>query len=284
MLVNKGLNVLLLEIGPKWDRNTIFRTEHSWPYEMPYHGLGRPGQYDGLWKVNAYTEHLYVHPRIDRYATAPGTDFHWTRIHAVGGRTNTWARVSLRMAEWDLKPKSMQDGAGEDWPISYSDLAPYYDKAEDMLGYSEPAKGWQCCPTETTMLRRLQPAAVKSSLMKGGRKIGIPVIPVRKAILLKNRDNRSACHYCGNCDYGCATGSRFSSLDAIIPQLLGRKNFTLRTQAAVHRVLLDPKTGKARGVEFIDTRNNLTYEARARVVVLGPARWSPRASCSIRNP
>ncbi|HZF38105.1 MAG TPA: NAD(P)-binding protein, partial [Blastocatellia bacterium] len=80
VLVNKGLNVLLLEIGPKWDRNTQFYTEHSWPYEMPFRGLGKPGQYDGLWKVSAYTEHLYVHPRIDRYATAPGTDFHWTRI------------------------------------------------------------------------------------------------------------------------------------------------------------------------------------------------------------
>ncbi len=68
VLVNRGLNVLLLEIGPKWDRNTIFHTEHSWPYEMPFRGLGKPGQYDGLWKVSAYTEHLYVHPRVDRYA------------------------------------------------------------------------------------------------------------------------------------------------------------------------------------------------------------------------
>lgn len=269
VLVNKGLNVLLLEIGPKWDRNTIFHTEHSWPYEMPYRGMGRPGQYDGLWKVNAYTEHLYVHPRIDRYATASGTDFHWTRIHAVGGRTNTWARVSLRMAEWDLKPKSMQDGAGEDWPISYSDLAPYYDKAEDMLGVFGTREGLAVLPDGNYHAPTPPARCGEVMLIKGGRKIGIPVIPVRKAILLKNRDNRSACHYCGNCDYGCATGSRFSSLDAIIPQLLGRKNFTLRTQAAVHRVLLDPKTGKARGVEFIDTRNKLTYEARARVVVLG---------------
>ena len=84
VLVNKGLKVLLLEIGPKWDRSTQFHTEHSWPYEMPFRGLGKPGQYDGLWKVSAYTEHLYLHPYVDRYATAPGTDFHWTRIHAVG--------------------------------------------------------------------------------------------------------------------------------------------------------------------------------------------------------
>jgi choline dehydrogenase-like flavoprotein len=269
VLVNRGLNVLLLEIGPKWNRTEIFHTEHSWPYEMPFRGLGRPGQYDGLWKVSAYTEHLYLHPRIDRYATAPGTDFHWTRIHAVGGRTNTWARVSLRMAEWDLKPKSMQDGAGEDWPISYGDLAPYYDKAEDLMGVFGTQEGLAVTPDGKYHAPTPRPRCGEIALTKGGRKIGIPIIPIRKAMLMKNRDTGAACHYCGACDYGCSTASRFSTLDTIIPRLTGRRNFTLRTGAAVHRVLLDPKTGKARGVEFIDTKNRLTYEARAKVVILG---------------
>jgi choline dehydrogenase-like flavoprotein len=269
VLVNKGLNVLLLEIGPKWDRNTIFHTEHAWPYEMPFRGLGKPGQYEGLWKVSAYTEHLYVHPRIDRYALATGTDFHWTRIHAVGGRTNTWARVSLRMSEWDFKPKSMQDGAGEDWPISYQDLAPYYDKAEDLMGVFGTRENLAVTPDGNYHAPTPPPRCGEAHLIKGGKKVGIPVIPIRKAIILRNRDGRSACHYCGNCDYGCQTASRFSTLDTIIPKLIGRKNFTLRTGAAVHRVLLDPKTGKARGVEFIDTKNKRTYEAHAKVVALG---------------
>jgi choline dehydrogenase-like flavoprotein len=275
VLVNQGLDVLLLEIGPKWDRNTQFHTEHAWPYEMPFRGLGKPGQYDGLWKVSAYTEHLYVHPRIDRYATAPGTDFHWTRIHAVGGRTNTWARVSLRMSEFDMKPKSLQDGAGEDWPISYEDLAPYYDKAEELMGVFGTREGLPVTPDGNYHAPTPPPRCGEVHLIKGGQKVGVPVIPIRKAIILKNRDNRAACHYCGNCDYGCSTASRFSSLDTIIPKLNGRKNFTLRTGAAVHRVLLDPKTGKARGVEFIDTNNKLSYEAHAKVVVLGAGAMAP---------
>lgn len=269
VLVNRGLNVLMLEIGPKWNRTEIFHTEHSWPYEMPFRGLGRPGQYDGLWKVSAYTEHLYVHPRVDRYGTAPGTDFHWTRIHAVGGRTNTWARVSLRMAEWDLKPKSMQDGAGEDWPISYDDLAPYYDKAEDLMGVFGTREGLAVTPDGKYHAATPRPRCGEIALTKGGRRAGIPIIPIRKAMLMENRDTGAACHYCGACDYGCSTASRFSTLDTIIPKLTGRRNFTLRTGAAVHRVLLDPKTGKAGGVEFIDTKNRLTYEARAKVVILG---------------
>lgn len=269
VLVGRGLRVLLLEIGPKWDRNQIFHTEHAWPYEMPWRGLGKPGQYDGLWKVSAYTEHLYVHPRVDRYATSPGTDFHWTRIHAVGGRTNTWARVSLRMAEWDFKPKSMQDGAGEDWPISYADLAPYYDQAEALMGVFGTREGLAVTPDGNFHAPTPPLRCGEIALANGGRKIGIPMIPIRRAMLMKSRPTGAACHFCGACDYGCATASRFSTLDSIIPTLLGRRNFTLRTGAAVHRVLLDRKTGKARGVEFIDTRTRQTYEAKAKVVVLG---------------
>lgn len=269
VLVSQGLDVLLLEIGPKWDRNTIFHTEHTWPYELPYNGFGKPGQYDGLWKVSAWTEHLYVHPYVDRYATAPGTDFHWTRIHAVGGRTNTWARVSLRMSDYDFKPKSLQDGYGEDWPIAYQDVAPYYDKAETLMGVFGTREGNEAVPDGVFHAPTPPPRCGEAKLTTGGKKAGIPIIPIRKAILLKNDGARSACHFCGNCDYGCSTASRFSTLDTIIPKLTGKKNFTLRTHAAVHRVLLDPNTKKARGVEFVDTRTKQTYEVRAKAVVLG---------------
>ena len=268
VLVNQGLKVLMLEIGPKWISANKFSTEHSWPYEMPYRGYGKPGQYDGMWKINAYTEHLYVDPRIDKYALAPGTDFHWTRIHAVGGRTNTWARVSLRLSEWDLKPKSLQDGIGEDWPISYTELAPYYDKVESFIGVFGTREGLAVTPDGIYM--PAPPLRCGEQLLAaGGRKAGIPIIPIRKAMLTRNHNGLAACHYCGACDRGCTTASRFSSLDAIIPALVSKPNFTLRTGAAVHRVLLDRNTGKASGVEFVDTSNKRTYTVRAKAVVVG---------------
>src|SRR5205085_1176158 len=124
-------------------------------------------------------------PRIDRYATAKGTDFHWTRIHAVGGRTNTWGRVSLRMAEADFKSKSLQDGYGEDWPIEYKDLAPYYDKAETLMGVYGSREGLAITPDGNY----LPPPAMRCGellLKQGGEKIGIPVIPLRAAVLTKN--------------------------------------------------------------------------------------------------
>jgi choline dehydrogenase-like flavoprotein len=269
VLVNKGLKVLLLEIGPKWDPTTIYNTEHSWPYEMPFRGLGKPGQYDKYWKINPYTEHLYVDPFKDPYGRAPGTDFHWTRIHAVGGRTNTWGRVALRFSEWDFKPKSMQDGYGEDWPIAYADVAPYYDKAETLMGVFGTRENLAVLPDGSFHAPTPAFRCGEHALVAGGKKIDVPVIPIRRAMLLNSVKGRAACHYCGNCDAGCGTSSRFNTLDAIIPFLIGKKNFTLRTGSAVHRVLLDPKTKKASGVEFVDTRTKRTYTAHAKTVVLG---------------
>ncbi|HKP85137.1 MAG TPA: GMC family oxidoreductase [Blastocatellia bacterium] len=268
VLVNKGLKVLLLEIGPKWDPARDYVTSHKWPYEMPFRGRGKPGQYDGLWKIDAYTEHLYVNPRADRYGVAPGTDFHWTRIHAVGGRTNTWGRVSLRMSEADFKAKSLQDGYGDDWPIGYKDLAPYYDRAEQLMGVYGTREGLAVLPDGIYM----PPPALRCGevmLKRGCERLRIAAIPLRAAVLTRNHEGRAACHYCGECGRGCDTSSRFCTLDAIIPKLVGKSNFTLRTGAAASRVLLDPKTGKARGVAFIDTKSKQEYEAYGKAIVLG---------------
>jgi len=103
---------------------------------------------------------------------------------------------------------------------------------------------------------------------KGAEKLGIKVLAKPLAVLSQPYDGRPACHYCGACNYGCDTRSRYSALEVVIPKLQGRPNFTLRTNAAVHTVLVDPATGKARGVSYIDTQNRTEYEASGKVVVL----------------
>lgn len=267
-LVNKGLDVLLLDVGPKWDPVERYYTAHKWPYETPYRGLGKPGQYAGLWKINAYTEQFFVNPKTDPYALAPGTDFHWTRIHAVGGRTIVWGRVSLRFAQFDFKPRSLQDGAGEDWPISYQDLAPYYDRTEGLIGVFGTREGMEHLPDGVFM-----PAPAlhcgEEILKRGAARLGIPLIKTRMAVLTQPHNGRAPCHYCEGCGRGCDTFSRFSTLEAIIPHLLPRQNFTLRTGAAAHRVLMDAKTNRARGVAFVDTRDMQEREVFAKTVVLG---------------
>jgi len=263
VLANEGLNVILFEAGRMLDPAKDFLT-HAWPYDLPFRGRGKPGEYDGLWKINEYTAHLYTNPRKDKYRSDP--EFHWTRLRAVGGRTNTWGRACFRHGPLDFKTKSLQ-GFGEDWPISYEDLAPYYDKAERLVGivgskenYFNMPDGIYCGPPH-------KPRCTELFLKKRAARIGVPVIPERTAVLSVSYDGRPKCHYCGPCGHGCDVRARFSSLDVIIPKLRARSNFTLRTHAVAHQVLVDSE-GRARGVSFFDANTKQHYEVEARAVVL----------------
>jgi choline dehydrogenase-like flavoprotein len=263
VLVNQGLKVILLEAGHMLNPPKDFMT-HARPWDLTFRGDGKPGEYDGLWKINEYTAHLYTNPRKESYDSLER--FHWTRLRAVGGRTNTWGRSCYRHGPMDFKTKSTQ-GFGEDWPISYDDLAPYYDRVERLVGisgegdryhnmpdgvYAAPPHPWRC--TEIALRDKLA-------------KVHVPVISERTAVLSRPYDGRPGCHYCGSCGIGCDVRARFSSLDVIIPKLRDKKNFTLRTHAVAREVLVN-KEGRAAGVSFVDANDRKDYEIRAKAVVL----------------
>jgi choline dehydrogenase-like flavoprotein len=272
-LASKGLKVLCLEAGRMIEPHKDFHT-HKYPFKWPYRGNGKPGKYGKLpqgmeWKINEWTENLYTVPQDDPYALAPGAKFTWTRLRAVGGRTLVWGRESGRFGPLDFKPKSLQDGFGEDWPITYEDLAPYYDKVETLIGVAGGGEDVYNSPANKNILPAFRPRCGEWLIKKGAAKLGIKTVAFPLAVLSKPYDNRPACHYCGACNFGCDTASRFSTLEVLFPKLQKMKNFTLRTNAAVHRVLLDRATGKSRGVSFIDTTNKLEYEAYGKTTVLG---------------
>jgi len=272
VLTTKGLNVLCLEAGRMIDPAKDFYP-HKFAYEWPYRGQGKPGQYghppQGMeWKIKEWTDHLYTIPAEDPYALAPGSKFTWTRLRAVGGRTLLWGRGCDRFGPLDFKAKSMQDGWGEDWPITYEDVAPYYDKVEELIGVAGGSQDVYNTPTGKRLLPPFNPRCGELLIKKGAEKLGINVVAKPLAVLSQPYDGRPPCHYCGACNYGCDTRSRYSALEVVIPKLQGRPNFTLRPNAAVHTILTDPATGKARGVTYVDTENRLEYEAHGKVVVL----------------
>ena len=272
-LAMKGLKVLCLEAGRMIDPHKDFHT-HKYPFKWPYRGQGKPGKYGKLpqgmeWKIKEWTQDLYTVPQDDPYALAPGAKFTWTRLRAVGGRTLVWGRESGRFGPLDFKPKSLQDGFGEDWPISYEDLAPYYDKVETLIGVAGGGEDVYNSPANKKTLPAFRPRCGEWLVKKGAAKLGIRAVKFPLAVLSKPYDGRLACHYCGACNFGCDTASRFSTLEVLFPKLAKMRNFTLRPNAAVHRVLLDSATGKARGVSFIDTTNKQEYEVYGKSVVLG---------------
>ena len=273
VLASRGLNVLCLEAGRMLDAGVDFHP-HTMSYEWPYRGRGKPGQYGKLpqgmgWKISEWTDHLYTIPQEDPYALAPGSEFTWTRLRAVGGRTNVWGRSCDRFGPLDFKAKSLQDGFGDDWPITYDDVASYYDRVEKLIGVSGRSEGVHNTPCGQNLLPGFHPRCGEWLIKRGAEKLGITVLPLQLAVISQNYDGRPACHYCGACNDGCDTASRFSSLDVLVPKLTKLKNFTLRTNSVVRTVLMDRNTGKASGVTYLDADSRQEYEVHAKAVVLG---------------
>ncbi|HET7274001.1 MAG TPA: GMC family oxidoreductase [Longimicrobiaceae bacterium] len=259
-LAQAGADVVMLEAGPEW-----YSTKDSpmliWPYESPRRGRAtkkRPfGEFDacdGGWEIEG-----------EPYTKAPGTKFDWWRARMLGGRTNHWGRISLRFGPDDFKGKS-RDGLGDDWPIGYDDVKPYYDKVDQLIGIfgsnedlpNHPGGYFQPPP---------KPRCYEMLIKDGCDRMGITCIPARLSILTQSLNGRAPCHYCGQCNRGCATNSNFSSPGVLIAPALATGNLTLITNAMAREVTTD-SSGLATGVSYIDKNDGTDKHIRARIVVL----------------
>ncbi len=260
VLTRAGANVLLLEAGGPWD-NTRDSAMMKMPYDSPRRGAStrdRPfGEFDaciGGWELEG-----------EPFTKAEGTDFMWWRARMVGGRTNHWGRISLRFGPEDFKAKS-RDGLGDDWPIGYSDIAPYYDRLDKLVGIfgnndnlpNHPGGYFHPPP---------KPRCYELMIKDAADRLDITCVSARLSIITKPHNGRAPCHYCGQCNRGCMTKSNFSATDVFIAPALRTGRLTLVTNAMAREVTLNAQ-GLANGVTYIDKKTGADRRANARVVVL----------------
>lgn len=287
LLAMNGFKVLMLEAGRNYDptaETPMFLT----PESAPLRGAPTPqkpfGFYDatvdGGWQVPG-----------EPYTMAEGVDFKWWRSRMLGGRTNHWGRISLRMGPYDFKPQA-RDGLGLDWPMSYEDLAPYYDKTELLVGIYGGDDDLENTPASPKGILQPPPKARGFELLvqKHCRKLNIPVIPAHLAILTQQQDperlantlhpgnpnavylkkhaaTRAACFYATDCIRGCSIKANFQSTTVLIPPAILTGNLDVMTDAMVREVTLG-KDGKANGVHYIDRITRQDCRAAAKVVIL----------------
>jgi len=259
-LTKAGARVALLEAGQMWDP-VKDGAMLKWPYDSPRRGAStreRPfGEFDGCiggWQIDG-----------EPYTTAPGTKFDWWRARMLGGRTNHWGRISLRFGPYDFNRKS-RDGLGDDWPITYDDVKPWYDETDKLIGIFGSAEN---LPNEPDGIFHPPPTPRCYELLatKAARKLGITVIPSRLSIITKPHNGRAPCHYCGQCNRGCMTASNFSSTNVLIPPAQKTGRLTLITDAMAREVTVG-KDGLANGVSYIDKKTGTDKHISARIVVL----------------
>jgi choline dehydrogenase-like flavoprotein len=293
VLASAGMKTLLLEAGRRIDTTEELKST-EWPYEHPRRGEMPPDRHAltlneytirkspyaaGLkanhahsyvqgWGGSDYSKNIVVDEKDHPYT---GTNYAWVRARCLGGKTNIWGRLALRLSDYDFKAAS-RDGYGEDWPIEYKDVEKYYDKVDLLLGISGVNENLPHLP-DSVFQRPIRLNDPEVHLRDTLSKMGRTLTPYRAGVTTDGVKNkyRMRCYGRGACNRragGCDIHAAFDSPTGLIFPAFETGNLTIRTNATVSEVLVDTNTGKARGVAFVDTVTARNYEAKAKVVLL----------------
>lgn len=182
----------------------------------------------------------------------------------VGGGTLPWLGVMPRFGREDFRTHSTE-GVGADWPISYDDLRPHYERVEREFGLAG-----ECGPFAPEQYSLPMPPHRMNwhghVLARGARKLGAQPFAPPIAINSTERDGRPACIYCGWCGSGCPTEAKATSANTYLAQA-ERLGARVISEAFVHRVNYDAASGRVTGVEYLDSQRR-EHRIEAKCVVL----------------
>jgi choline dehydrogenase-like flavoprotein len=262
ILANAGVKVLRLEAGPYFDPAKDSK-QLQWPWESPRRGASTTrafGDFDaayGGWEIEG-----------EPYTMKDDTKFTWFRSYMLGGRTNHWGRISLRMGPHDFKGKTF-DGATDDWPISYDEVKPFYDKVDRLIGVYGTAEGLENDP-DGIFLPPPKPRLNEILIMEGAKKAGVRVMPGRGSVLteaLPGNKDRGACFFCGQCSRSCKIYGDFSASSCLVIPAIKTGNLKVIPNAMVREVVVG-KDGLAKGVSYISKDDMMEYQVNGDTVVL----------------
>lgn len=290
-LAMDGATVLMLEAGRNYvpeQETPMFQTLG----QAPLRGTSTPEKpfgfhdatIDGGWQVPG-------EPYVNTSQEESGR-FDWWRSRMLGGRTNHWGRYSFRNGPYDFKPQA-RDGLGFNWPLSYEELAPYYDRVEMLIGVYGANDGLENTPNSSAgcLLPPPKPRVSDLLVAQRAKKLGIPVVAGHRAVLTQMLDyknspaklhpgnsnaqkiiaedmrNRAACFWATPCGRGCSIRATYQSTTVHLPPALATGKLDILVNAMVREVTLG-KNGLASGVSYVDKATGKASHAAARVVVL----------------
>ncbi|MDQ6758813.1 MAG: GMC family oxidoreductase [Acidobacteriota bacterium] len=269
-LTEAGMKIAVLEAGPPVTPKDF--TEHVQPYELKYRGnspkiLDRRPVQGLVYACRESNQNWFVDDIENPYTTEPDKPFHWIRQRVVGGRSLSWGRQSYRMGDLDFKNAS-RDGFGQDWPLSYADVKPYYETVERYIGISGQEEGLPQLPDSIFQPPMEMTCGEEILRDRVREKMGRTVTIGRAAILTRALNGRQPCHYCGPCEQGCVTNSYYSSVWSTLKAAGATGRMTLIPNAVASHITMNRTSGKASGVAFLDRNTRMPQEVRAGLVIL----------------
>lgn len=273
-LCEKGLKTLVLERG-RMVKHPDYPTANLEDWELP----NRDRLTEEEWKDypiqrrTGYTmtpalKHWW--PKDTEFPYTETKPFDWIRAYHVGGRSLLWGRQSYRLSEMDFEANA-KEGIAVDWPVRYKDIAPWYDHVEKFIGVSGQVEGLPQLPDgqflqpmEMNCIEKHVKARIESRFP--GRKMTIG----RAAHITTpgGHNGRGTCMSRNRCMRGCPFGAYFSSNSSTLPAAEATGNLIIRPYSVVTRIIFDPKTQKATGVEILDSETKETKEYFAKIIFL----------------
>jgi choline dehydrogenase-like flavoprotein len=244
ILTQKGARCLVLEAGVGIES----RHRGIKPvYDLPYRGFGKPGRLEHVLQANEFNANQWVDEQQVPYTYAPDARYNWVRARVIGGKSNFWARMSYRLSDFEFKGKD-HDGFGDNWPISYADLAPFYDRVDPIFHVSGRKEGLAQLPDGLFQPDASPDAGAAVRFAEAGKAKGMVLTKIRRSL---------------------GEGQLASSANLLLPKAQATGKLTLVTNAVVRELTVDRNTAKVNGAHFVDKRSGRELHARAKVVVLG---------------
>lgn len=242
-LTRMGVRCLMLDAGPPVDLERERGVRHVW--ELPWRGFGRPGRFPHVTQADEFNANLWVDEKQNPYTYDDSDPYYWVRIRKVGGKTLVWGRASWRLSDYEFACRD-HDGFGDNWPIRYRDIAPYYDRVEPLFHVAGRREGFAQIPDGVFIEDRSPDCESVRRFIASATRMNVPTTKSR-----------------------VATGRLASSVNLLLPDALATARLRIVPNAMVREIAMDRRTGLASGASFLDRRTGREYHAKARVVVLG---------------
>src|SRR4051794_2582711 len=236
-LTRQGVNVTMLDAGRKFNRSEFWTHVKPWEWQQRLDAGHKPPP-------------IVLDPTEQPYITPLGQHFALTRVWGRGGKTNIWGRVSLRYSDLDFAGPE-RDGWEIPWPIRYKDIAPYYDRVDQLIGVCGGDDDQDSLPGSRYFLPPPPMRCGEHLIKRAARKVGIETVQIRRAVLTQNHNGHPKCHYCGACGDGCDVGAFFNSSDYLIEPALQTGKLTVIDNSVAARGLVGDD-GLANGVQYFD--------------------------------
>lgn len=279
-LAKSGLNVVMLEAGTRYDPYKDFPLDKDdweivgFPIRdrmQDSYGKRQPldKKYDNLRSWNKASGALNL-SKFRQY-------YQYSHVVGVGGSTLHFQGESQRLNPSAFRMKTLF-GVGEDWPIDYNDLEPYYSEVEKIIGVAGPNEVPYRPRKHPYPLPPHKLSFASQLVEKSCKKLGFELTPNSVAILSRPYRDTPPCNYCNGCSWGCPRKDKGSVDVTFIPLIEKTGNCEILTSAFASRIEVENKGGvkKAKGVFYFDKEGNEHFIEADYIAVACGAVETPR--------